>query len=285
MHIADLIALTKPRIVLLFLLTGVAALALEGHAWRQPGWLLLVLVTITCTAASANGLNQYIERDLDALMARTRERRPLPSGRLQPAVALVFSTTLGVIACGLLGWYVNALSAALAAATILFYVGVYTIWLKPRTPYNIVIGGAAGATAPLIAWAAATGTIGWVPLVLFLVIFLWTPPHFWALALCVTDDYRNAGFPMLPVVHGEARTRKEIFWYSLIVAPLPLTLVSWPKMGMLYTLGSMVLGALLIWHAVRVRFQPSRSTASALFGYSIVYLLVLSLLLIVDSLI
>lgn len=279
------IALTKPRIVLLFVLTGLAALAIEGTAWRQPQWLALVLVAITCTAASANGLNQYLERDLDALMARTREKRPLPAGRIRPTPALIYCLVLGVIACTLLGWYTNGLSTFFAAATIIFYVGIYTLWLKPRTPYNIVIGGAAGATAPLIAWSAATGTIGWAPFILFLVIFFWTPPHFWALALCVTDDYRTAGFPMLPVVHGEERTRKEIWWYSLLLVPLPLLLVWTSTVGTIYLVGATLLGVEFLRRAYLTRYRPGKATAGALFGYSIVYLLVLCLLIIIDRLV
>lgn len=282
-QLSDYIALTKPRIVMLFAMTGFAAMAMEGNAWRSPLWSAIVLVGIICTAASANALNQYVERDLDALMRRTREKRPLPSGRLQPRAALIFSLLLGGFACALLWWYANLLSAVFALGTILFYVGIYTMWLKPRTPYNIVIGGAAGATAPLIAWAAATGTIGWAPFVLFLIIFIWTPPHFWALALCYADDYQAAGFPMLPVVAGEERTRTEIFWYSLLLAPLPLLLAWSPRIGPLYVIGAAILGAGFIWRAYLARYRPGKSTAGALFGYSIVYLFVLCILLTVDA--
>ncbi|MBI2346866.1 MAG: protoheme IX farnesyltransferase [Deltaproteobacteria bacterium] len=279
----DYLALTKPRIVLLFTLTGFAAFAVEGNSWARPGWLVLILCAIGCTAGSANGLNQYVERRLDALMVRTRTKRPLPAGRIAPMGALIFSWALGLLACGILLWQANILSAAFAAATILFYVLFYTMWLKPRTPYNIVIGGAAGATAPLIAWAAATGTIGWVPLILFLIIFLWTPPHFWALALCYQDDYRTAGFPMLPIVHGEERTRKEIVAYALITAPLPLLLAGWPTVGMIYLVGAVFLGIEFIRRAVLVRMRPGRATAGRLFAYSIAYLFLLNILLTVDA--
>ena len=281
---ADYILLTKPRIVLLFALTGFAALALEGRTFDRPWWVVLVCLGMIGTAASANGLNQYLERDRDALMERTRVKRPLPSGRIAPFGAFLFSTALGIAACVLFWWITNWLSTALAAGTILFYVIIYTLWLKPRTPYNIVIGGAAGATAPLIAWAAATGTLHWVPIVLFLIIFLWTPPHFSALALCYTEDYRTAGFPMLPVVRGEERTRKEIWRYSWLVVPLPLLLAWWPAIGWLYTTGALLLGIGFFWLAYRARYRPSKATAGGLFGYSIVYLLALSLLLITDAL-
>lgn len=282
-QLSDYIALTKPRIVLLFAITGLAALAAEGTAWRSPTWCIAVLLGIIGTAASANALNQYVERDLDALMERTRKKRPLPLGRIAPTAALCFSLTVGIAACTLLWWYTNGLSAGLALATILFYVLIYTMWLKPRTPYNIVIGGAAGATAPLIAWAAATGTIGWIPFVLFLIIFIWTPPHFWALSLCVIDDYRSAGFPMLPVVKGEERTRTEIFWYSLLLAPLPLLLVWAPRIGWLYTSGALLLGIGFLWRAWLARYRPSKATAGTLFAYSIIYLLLLSVLFTLDA--
>ncbi|MBI4366030.1 MAG: protoheme IX farnesyltransferase [Deltaproteobacteria bacterium] len=282
-RIADYIALTKPRIVLVFMLTGMAALAVEGSLARDPLWLTLLFLAIGATAGSANGFNQYVERELDAVMRRTREKRPLPAGRLRPRNAWIFSLALGIFACGLLAWRFTLLSAALAAATILFYVLFYTMWLKPRTPYNIVIGGAAGATAPLIAWAAATGTIGWPAWLLFAVIFFWTPPHFWSLALCCMDDYRRAGFPMLPVARGEARTRGAILRYTILVAPMPLLLALNPAVGWSYLLGAALLGAGFCWFAVRVYRERTTTAARALFGYSILYLLLLSVLLTVDA--
>src|SRR5689334_5205604 len=190
-RVSSYIQLTKPRIVLLVLVTALAAVVMEGSLLRDPVRLLLVLLGITLVAGSANAFNQYFERDLDAQMARTRTRRPLPLRHVTPRGALGFALSLGAVSVATLFWEGSALSAWLALGTILFYGFGYTLWLKPRTVHNIVIGGAAGAMGPVIAWAAASGRLTLTPVLLFLIIFLWTPPHFWALALCVKEDYRK----------------------------------------------------------------------------------------------
>lgn len=281
--IQSLITLTKPTIVLSFTLTGAAALVMEGSLLSNPTRFSLVILGLLFTAASANGLNQYLERDLDARMERTKKRRPLPQGKIHPTVALWFSLLLGVAAIWILAVNFNALSAWLAFGTIAFYILCYTLWLKPRTPYNIVIGGAAGATAPLIAWGAATGHLSLAALLLFLVIFTWTPPHFWALSLCVKEQYAKAGIPMMPVTKGLERTRLEILWYSIWLVPLSLSPYLFGLAGLLYFAGAFILGMFLLGLTVTLKIQRTRRAAFSLFRYSILYLMLLFILLIIDS--
>lgn len=279
----NFIALTKPTIVLSFTLTGATALVVEGSLLHQPTKFFFVLLAILLTAASANGLNQYLERDLDAKMERTKKRRPLPQGKIRPQTALWFSVALGFLATLTLYFFANFLSAAFALGTILFYVFFYTLWLKARTPYNIVIGGAAGATAPLIAWAAATGEVSFLAWILFLIIFMWTPPHFWALALCVKDQYAKVGIPMLPVVKGEERTRSEILWYCILLAPLTLVPFIFQKAGWIYFLSALLLNAWLLFKAWQAFRQKGQKAAYSLFGYSIAYLMLLFIMMMVDA--
>jgi protoheme IX farnesyltransferase len=237
----SLVQLTKPSIMLLVLLTGATALFMEGRFKHHPGKFLLVLLGLYLTGGAANALNQFFERDIDARMQRTRLRRPLPQKQLSKNLALGFAISIGVLGCLLFGFYFNWLSAGLALGTILFYSFFYTLWLKPNTHQNIVIGGAAGAMGPLIAWAAATGSLAMTPWILFLIIFFWTPPHFWALALCLKEDYRAANLPMLPVVKGDAATLRQIFYYTMVLVAISLSLLliqfSW-----LYLLAATLLG-------------------------------------------
>ncbi len=277
------IALTKPTIVLTFALTGAVAMVMEGSLLHKPLQFFLALLAITFTAASANGFNQYFERDIDARMERTRLRRPLPMKILEPKRALIFSFALGLLAIIYLAVWVNWVSSAIALGTILFYSFYYTLWLKPRTHYNIVIGGAAGATAPLIGWAAATGHMALAPWLLFLIIFIWTPPHFWALALCVKDQYAKVGLPMLPVIKGDARTRNEIILYSFALVVSSLLLYFFHLSGFIYFVGSLVLGGVFVFYAGRLYFEKSVKAAYRLFGYSIIYLILLFILIIVDG--
>jgi protoheme IX farnesyltransferase len=216
----DFIALLKPRVMSLVCFTGVAGLVLAPGS-LHPVIAFTALLCIAVGAGAAGAINMWCDRDIDALMRRTCER-PIPAGRIAPATALGFGVTLAVGAVALMALAVNWTAAALLALTIGFYVFVYTLWLKRRTPQNIVIGGAAGALAPVIGWAAVSGEVGVLPLVLFAVIFAWTPPHFWALALVRADDYARAGVPMLPVTAGAAVTRRWILLYSLLLAPLAL---------------------------------------------------------------
>src|SRR5690242_15028239 len=209
----DLVALTKPRIISLLLVTTVAPMFVAGH----PSWFTVLLVTIGgyLMAGGANAVNMYLDRDIDDVMARTR-LRPIPSGRMAPQAVLAFGVLLSTTATWLLAHFVNVPTAALALAGFYFYVFVYTRWLKRSTPQNIVIGGAAGAFPPLVGWAAVTGRVDLMAIYLFLIVFYWTPPHFWALALNKQKDYGRAGVPMAPLVWGEAETKRQMLWYTVI---------------------------------------------------------------------
>jgi protoheme IX farnesyltransferase len=279
----DYLALMKPRIILLLLITTVTTMIVAAPHHLALWTLLLTVLGGTLAAGSANAFNMYVDRDIDAVMRRTC-LRPVPSGRLRPTQAVRFGVATGLVSIVVMLWGVNALAAALSTAGILFYVGVYTLWLKRTTPQNIVIGGAAGAIPPLVGWAAATGTVGWPAVGLFAVVFLWTPPHFWALALSKADDYRAAGVPMLPVVRGEGTTRRQILGYSLMLAATTLFLV-WPlhALGSIYLVCAAVLDAAFILLAWAV-LQKRPHAEAALFGYSLVYLALLFAAMVVDRL-
>ena len=281
--VRDYIELMKPRIVALVIVTAVAGVVVEGSLLRDPWRLALVLLGITLTAGSANAFNQYFERDLDARMERTRTRRPLPLHRLTPRNALVFAIAIGAGATLLLGAVSNLLAASLALGTIVFYGFFYTLWLKPRTVHNIVIGGAAGAMGPVIAWAAAAGTLALPPVLMFLVIFLWTPPHFWALAVCVGDDYRKVGIPMLPIVKGHAETYRQIVWYSVALAALTIAMPFLGAGGAVLAAIAIPLSGIFVWKALQARRAASVERAWDVFGYSIVYLFALFLGMIADA--
>ena len=281
----DILALTKPRVMSLVVFTGLCGML----AAPQLPPLALGFTAILCIALGAGAcgaLNQWYEVELDAKMRRTASR-PLPAGRMDRQSALHFGVGLGAFSVLLMGLAANWLSAALLAASILFYVLVYTVWLKPRTPQNIVIGGAAGAFPALIGWAAATGEIGALPLLLFALVFLWTPPHFWALSLFVRSDYAAAGIPMMPVVAGVQSTRRQIFWYSLpmaavAVAPWPLGLT-----GPLYGLAASALSLVFVVLAAAVlanrATEPSQmAPEKRLFGYSVLYLFAVFGVLVAD---
>ena len=277
------IELTKPRIVSLVLCTGLPPLLLA--AGRVPPARLLwgTLAGIALSAASAASFNHYFDRDVDALMRRTRTR-PLPSGRLPASAA----TSLGFVLAGL-AWVTllvsaNLLAAVLAMLSIAYYALLYTVWLKRRTPENIVIGGGAGASAPLIAWAAATGRVELPAVLLAAIVFLWTPPHFWALSLYRRDDYARAGIPMLPVTHGEAETRRRILLYTLVLVPVTLAVAPLARLGPVYWASAAALGALFVAGAERLRRRATVPDAVALFRYSILYLFALFLMMAVDAL-
>jgi protoheme IX farnesyltransferase len=265
------VRLTKPRIVLLLLITTVPAMLLAGE--RLPsGWLVAAtLVGGALAAGSANAINMYLDRDIDAVMRRTRQR-PLPTQMISPEHALRFGFVLGAVAFHLLAITVNVLAAVLALSAIAFYVFVYTMWLKRTTAQNIVIGGAAGAMPALVGWAAVTGTLGWPAIVLFAIVFLWTPPHFWALAMRYTGDYAAAGVPMLPVVRGEAETRRQIVLYSLLLFGATLVLVPVGGMGPVYTAAAVGLGGAFVYRALLVWRSPEAARTRGLFTFSIAYL-------------
>lgn len=283
-RISAYIALTKPTIIMLFAVTGLAAIVIEGSLTSQPWDLFFVMTAMIFTAGSANALNMYFDRDIDAQMERTRSRRPLPLHKVKPEQALVFGLVLGALAMGYFWWAKNFLTAFLSFFTIAFYVGIYTLWLKRRTPYNIVIGGAAGSTAPLIGWAAATGEISALAWVLFLVVFLWTPPHFWALAIAIQDDYRAAKIPMLPVTHGDKRTWTEILIYTIVLLPVSLAPYWLGYSGKFFLGAAIAVGLFYLWQTIKNLRIGTRPAAKKLFWISILYLFLLFIALFIDAL-
>jgi heme o synthase len=275
------VALTKPRIIALLVVTTVATMFVAEP--NGPG-LATVLWTILggCLAAGGAGaINQYLERDRDARMERTRSR-PLVEGRIDPLHGLVFGLGLGAAAAIQLALTVNLLAAALALAGFLGYTIVYTMWLKPRTPQNIVIGGAAGAVPPLVGWAAATGGLTWNALYPFAIVFLWTPPHFWALALLIKDDYAHAEIPMLPVARGEAATRRQILIYSLVLAGFTVLPYATGLFNGIYLGAALLLGGVFVAFAARLWLRPSRRAAVVMHLASLAYLALLFCAMAVD---
>jgi len=268
------IALTKPRIIELLLVTTVPAMIVAARGWPGLTLVALTLVGGTLAAGGANAINCYLDRDIDEIMRRTR-RRPLPAHVVAPAHALVFGVALGVASFLLLWLTVNLASAALALGALLFYVFVYTLGLKRNTPQNIVIGGAAGAVPVLVGWAAVTGTVEPPALALFGIIFYWTPPHFWALAMRYEEDYAAAGVPMMPVVYGRAETARHIVLYSLLLFALCLVFFSIGRMGLIYLGSALILNGIFIARALQLLRKPETETAWKLFKYSITYLALL----------
>lgn len=281
--ISAYINLTKPTIVLLFAVTGFSAIVVEGSLLESPWKLFCVMVAMVLTAGSANALNMFFDRDIDAVMDRTKRRRPIPMHKIAPGNAAIFGLIIGVLAVGYFYFAINAVSAFWSFFTIAFYVGIYTLWLKRRTPYNIVIGGAAGATAPLIGWAAATGQTSLLAWVLFMVVFLWTPPHFWALAIAIQDEYAKAKVPMLPVTHGEKRTRLEIFLYTLVLIPVSLAPYFLHTNGTFYLVCAVLLGAFYLWKTIVYLRLKTREASKKLFWISIIYLFFLFFALLADA--
>jgi protoheme IX farnesyltransferase len=280
--VGDYIELMKPRVMSLVVFTAFVGLVIApGHL--HPVIALTAVICIAVGAGAAGALNMWYDADIDARMART-QARPIPAGRVAPGEALAFGVTLAGFAVVVLGLLVNVIAGALLAATIAFYVLVYTMWLKRRTPQNIVIGGAAGALPPMIGWAAVTGGLAVEPTLLFLIIFFWTPPHFWALSLYRTEDYARAGVPMLPVVAGEAETRRQILLYSLVLAPLGAAPWFLGYAGPLYGVVAVAGGAAMVALAVRIRRDRGHTASKQMFGFSIVYLFLLFAMLLVDRL-
>ncbi len=273
--------LTKPRISLLVMVTAVPALLLAAGGFPDPVLFWGTLAGTVLAAGSAASFNHYVDRDIDALMHRTA-MRPLPSGLLPPHHALVVGFTLAALAWVTLVACANALAAGIAMASIVYYAVIYSLWLKRRTPQNIVIGGGAGASAPLIAWAAVSGRIELPAIVLAAIVFLWTPPHFWALSLYRRDDYLRANLPMLPVTHGEAETRRQILLYSLVLVPVTLAVAPLAGSGPTYWVPAGVLGGLFLFYAFRLWRSASTPHAVRLFRFSILYLFLLFVLMAAD---
>ena len=277
--------LTKPRIIPLLLITTAASMWIASNGRVSPFLLLVTLLGGTLAAASAQVLNCIYDKDIDYTMTRTR-KRPIPSGRVQPHHALIFAAVLGILSFALLTVFANLLSALLAMSGIIFYMLIYTHWLKRHTTQNIVIGGAAGSIPPLVGWAAVTGDLSIIPWLLFGLIFLWTPPHFWALALMIKEDYAEVGVPMLPVVEGEEATVKQIWIYSLLVVPCSLLLM-YPigNLSILYGAIATYLGAKFLYKAWELKQDPtSNQLAKGMFKYSIFYMMLLCVAMIVDTL-
>ena len=281
---AAFVALTKPRIIELLLVTTVPTMIVAQRGMPELRLVLATLLGGTLAAAGANALNMYVDRDIDQLMNRTKGR-PLVTGEVTPRQALVFAVALEVVAFVELAALVNVLSAVLALSATLFYVFVYTIWLKRTSTQNIVIGGAAGAVPVLVGWAAVTNRLDWAPLVLFAVIFAWTPPHFWALAIRYREDYAAAHVPMLPAVASLAVTARRILGYSLALWALTLVFYWVGRMGSIYLGAALALGALFTWHAFRLSRDSTSERAMRLFGYSITYVSLLFAAMAVDQLI
>ncbi len=277
---ADYLALTKPKVQSLLLLTTVAAMLVAGDPSVQ-------LVLLTClggylSAGGAGAVNHYYDRDIDALMARTASR-PVPAGRVSPRAALAFGCTLAALSFALLSLTVNLLAASLALSGFLGYVLVYTVWLKRRTPQNIVIGGAAGAIPPLVGWAAVEGSLSGTSLYLFAIVFFWTPPHFWALSLLMKDEYAKVGVPMLPVVRGDAETRRQIVLYSVLLYAVTQLPFCAGGFGVPYLVASLVLGAAFIGGALLLARRADRRSALRLYLFSLAYLAALFAAMVVDA--
>jgi protoheme IX farnesyltransferase len=283
--VGDYFALLKPRVMSLVVFTAlVGMMVTPAHVHPVIGFAALLCIAIGAGAAGA--LNMWYDADIDAVMSRTAQR-PIPAGRVLPREALAFGVTLAVGSIAVLGLVANWLAASLLAFTIFFYVVIYTTWLKRATPQNIVIGGAAGAFPPMIGWAAATGAIGLESVLLFLTIFFWTPPHFWALSLWRAEEYARAGIPMLPVVAGRAETRRQILLYSIVLAPTGASPWLLGYAGLIYGMTAIVGGAAMIALAIRIMVvgdgDAGMPAAKRLFGVSIVYLFVLFAVLLLDS--
>jgi protoheme IX farnesyltransferase len=281
----DYFALMKPRVMSLVVFTGLVGLVV-APVHVHPVIAFTALLCIAVGAGAAGALNMWYDADIDAVMTRTAGR-PIPRGRVAPGEALAFGMTLAAGSVVVLGLLVNALSAALLAFTIFFYVVVYTMWLKRTTPQNIVIGGAAGAFPPVIGWAAATGGVGIEPILLFLLVFFWTPPHFWALSLTRTDDYARAHIPMLPVVAGAAETQRQILLYSLLLVPIGAAPWLLGYADAIYGVTALIAGGAMVALALRVRAAGSGAgadrAAKQLFAYSILYLFVLFAVLLIEG--
>jgi protoheme IX farnesyltransferase len=278
--VADYVALTKPRVQLLLLLTTVTTMYVAGDPSVE-------LVLATClggslSAGGAGAVNHWFDRDIDAQMARTATR-PVPAGRIAPGAALAFGLVLGALSFAWLVLAVNTLSAVLALSGFLGYVLVYTMWLKRTTPQNIVIGGAAGAVPPLVGWAAVTGRLDPTALYLFAIVFYWTPPHFWALSLLMKDEYARVGVPMMPVVRGEAETRRQIVLYTALLTVLTLLPVVFGFFGVVYAVAAALLGAAFLWLSVRLQRVADRRSALRTYLFSLAYLAVLFCAMVLDA--
>jgi heme o synthase len=278
----DYVTLTKPRIMSLLLLTGGAGAFVGARGVPSWGAFAATMAGLALACGGASALNHYLDRDIDKLMGARTEKRPVASGRVPAERALEFGLALSAFSFVLLDSLVNLPTALLALAGNLFYVLVYTRWLKRSTPQNIVIGGAAGAVPPLVGFAGASGHLGWAALVMFVVVFVWTPPHFWALALMIKEHYARANVPMLPVARGDAETARQIVWYTLLLIAVTLAPVAFGTFGLVYGVAALALGALFLWLAVELRRTMERAAAVRLFHFSLLYLALLFVAMALD---
>jgi protoheme IX farnesyltransferase len=275
------LALTKPRIIELLLITTVPTMVVAQRGWPPTTLVIITIIGGALAAGGANAINMYVDRDIDALMERTRNR-PLVTGRIAPGRALVFAGVLEVLAFAVLWWGANLLAAVLALSATAFYVGVYTLWLKRTSTQNIVIGGAAGAVPVLVGWAAVTGSLAWTPVVLFVAMFLWTPPHFWALAIKYADDYRAADVPMLPSVVPLAEAVRQMIGYTVVLVAVTLVLIPVGGFGWIYGVSAVVLGAIFLGSTLWLARNPTPSASMRVFGFSITYVTMLFAAMMVD---
>jgi heme o synthase len=277
--LADYVTLTKPKVQSLLLFTTVTTMYVAGNP--SPSRVLLTCLGGSLSAGGAGAINHYWDRDIDARMTRTANR-PIPAGRISPRAAVIFGLVLVALSVLVFVSTVNVLSAALSFSGFVGYVGVYTIWLKRRTPQNIVIGGAAGAVPPLVGWAATTGHVSWIAVLLFAIVFYWTPPHFWALSLLMKDEYAKVEIPMMPVVRGEAETRRQILLYSILLYAVTQLPFCAGGFGTIYLAASMVLGLAFVYAAVRLYRRADRRAALTLYLFSLAYLALLFGSMVID---
>lgn len=282
--ISSYVNLIKPHVTVLLLGITVAAMAIAQRGLPNLGLILATLLGGVMSAGSANCINCYIDRDIDQIMTRT-QRRSLPAGKVQPIQALIFGLALGVASVVVFIVFVNLLCALLSLGAILFYVFIYTAWLKRSSTQNIVIGGAAGAAPVLIGWAAVTNSVPLAAIWLFAIVFYWTPPHFWALSLLIEKDYARVNVPMLPVVMGERETKKQILLYSLMLVAVTLVLFAMHSMGFLYLIGAVILGGVFIYMAVRLWLDTTRKWARTIFWFSNCYLALIFAVMVLDRVI
>jgi protoheme IX farnesyltransferase len=279
---ADYVSLTKPRIIVLLEITALCAMVMAAHGWPRAGLVLVTMVGGALAAGGANTINMWFDRDIDQHLRRTCSR-PIPAGRIEATHALLFGITLEVASFAILATWANLLAATLALSALLFYVLVYTMWLKRTSMQNIVIGGAAGAMPPLVGWAAVSGHITVTALFLFAIIFYWTPPHFWALALLIRRDYEAAHVPMLPVVKGDRETRTQIGLYTLVMVAVTMLPVFTGALGFVYLAGALALDGIFVLYALRTYRDSSAGSAGRLFHYSLLYLALLFAVAALDS--
>jgi protoheme IX farnesyltransferase len=282
-RVGDYFALLKPRVMSLVVFTGLVGLVVAPGT-LHPVLAFTALLCIAVGAGASGAINMWFDADIDEIMERTKDR-PIPAGRVTANEALAFGATLSVASVVLMGLAVNLVAALLLAVTIAFYVFIYTMWLKRRTPQNIVIGGAAGAFPPMIGWAAVTGDVSLESIVLFAIIFMWTPPHFWALSLWRDIDYAKAGVPMLPVVAGREATRKQVVLYSVLLFPVTVMPYFLGYAGIFYGVGAAVLSGLFLFSALKIWIKKDETSAKQLFAYSILYLFLLFAMLLGESLV